>query len=323
MYWLDHIGIVVDDLKATIYFYSRLFGTQIVDRAEWRGRNADYVADMIGRPHGLELEAAFFQIPHTNTLLELLDWSGIDQDVALVDPTSIGATHFAFYVDDLDSALTHELRSALIGTPQQIPFGPSKGGKAAQLRDPNGVSLQLIELVKRPGGLPVQPRASFWLDHVGVAVRDLGASIDFYSQLLGEKIIDRADWRGRSADYIAEIMGREHGLELEAAYFKIPHTNTLLELLQWRGIDQHVAEVDPTAIGATHFALYVDSLEMAIKGPLGSALSGPPQDIPYGPCEGGRAAYLKEPNGANLQLMQLVKRPGGLPVQPSARQAVR
>ena len=47
---------------------------------------------------------------------------------------------------------------------------------------------------------------------------------------------------------------------------------------------------------------------------LGLTLSGPPMDLPFGPCRGGRSVYLRDPNGANIQLMQIAGRPGSLPV---------
>jgi catechol 2,3-dioxygenase-like lactoylglutathione lyase family enzyme len=319
MFWLDHVGVVVEDLDASVDFYSQLFGSKPVDRAEWRGKNADYVADMVGKAHGVELEAVFFKIPHTNTLLELLKWSGIKQEVAELDPvSSIGATHCAFYADLLENAL-RGVRSGITGAPQDIPYGPCKGGRAAYFRDPNRINLQFMQLTTRPGHLPVKPPAPLWLDHVGIVVKDLDATINFYSRLFGTKIVDRWEWRGENADYVADMMGRPHGLELEAAFFQIPHTNTLLEMIDWSGVEERPTKIDPTAIGATHFAFYVDSLENALNRGVRSALTGAPQDIPYGPCKGGRAAYFRDPNGVNLQLMELITRPGRLPVEPSAR----
>ena len=43
-------------------------------------------------------------------------------------------------------------------------------------------------------------------------------------------------------------------------------------------------------------------------------LLGQPMDLPIGPYRGGRSVYLKDPDGANIQLMQLAGRPGRLPV---------
>jgi hypothetical protein len=36
--------------------------------------------------------------------------------------------------------------------------------------------------------------------------------------------------------------------------------------------------------------------------------------LPIGPYRGGRSVYLKDPDGVNIQLMQLAGRPGRLPV---------
>ena len=37
-------------------------------------------------------------------------------------------------------------------------------------------------------------------------------------------------------------------------------------------------------------------------------------DLPIGPYRGGRSVYLRDPDGANIQLMQLAGRPGRMPV---------
>jgi hypothetical protein len=42
--------------------------------------------------------------------------------------------------------------------------------------------------------------------------------------------------------------------------------------------------------------------------------SGTPMDLPIGPHRGGRSVYLRDPDGANIQLMQLAGRPGRMPV---------
>lgn len=47
---------------------------------------------------------------------------------------------------------------------------------------------------------------------------------------------------------------------------------------------------------------------------LGCPSAARPADLPIGPWRGGRSVYLKDPNGANIQLMQLAGRPGRMPV---------
>ncbi len=155
----------------------------------------------------------------------------------------------------------------------------------------------------------------FWIEHLGIVVRDLEQSISFYRKLFDSEPIERVAWRGPDADYIASMLGFPRGtLELAAAFFQVPHTNALLEMLHYSGIPQGEMQSTSTDIGASHFGFYVESLDETVTR-LDLALAGPPTDIPYGPYKGGRTAYLKDPNGVNIQLMELRNRPGGMAAQ--------
>lgn len=153
MFWIDHIGVVARDLDESIAFYSKLFGEPI-DRVEWRGEDAAYVARLMGRPEGLELDAVFFRIPHTNAIFELVGFKNVDQATVVSGNVDIGATHFGFYVDDIDETVAR-LGPVVSGTPSRLPIGPYRGGRSVYLKDPNGANIQLMELAGRPGGMPV------------------------------------------------------------------------------------------------------------------------------------------------------------------------
>ena len=120
--------------------------------------------------------------------------------------------------------------------------------------------------------------------------------------------IDRVEWRGEHAANVARLMGRPPGLELDAVFFRIPHTNAIFELVHFRGIEQATVVAGNTDIGATHFGFAVEDIEATVAR-LGLELSGTPMDLPIGPYRGGRSVYLKDPDGANIQLMQLAGRP--------------
>jgi catechol 2,3-dioxygenase-like lactoylglutathione lyase family enzyme len=152
----------------------------------------------------------------------------------------------------------------------------------------------------------------FWVDHVGVVARDLDVTVAFYRKLFGEPI-DRVEWRGEHAANVAKLMGRPPGLELDAVFFQIPYTNAIFEVVCFHHIEQSSVVSDNADIGATHFGFYVEDIEETVAR-LGLEMSGSPMDLPVGPYRGGRSVYLKDPDGANIQLMQLAGRPGRLPV---------
>lgn len=154
MKWLEHIGITVSDLEVSIAFYSELFGEPPVERVEWTGKNAEYIARMVGQP-GLELEGVFFRVPGTDALLEVLAFRNVPPKApARLDPSDIGAVHLGWFVDSMDAAVARLSRMgvAVMGEPVELMHGPYRGGRAVYFRDPDGYVLQLMEVRSRPGG---------------------------------------------------------------------------------------------------------------------------------------------------------------------------
>lgn len=152
-----------------------------------------------------------------------------------------------------------------------------------------------------------------FMEHLGIVVNSLEESIPFYEAILGTPPIQRVTWRGKDAEYVAKMVAHP-GLELDVAFFRLPTTVTLLEMIQYRGVEPTGAKLDPMQISAMHLGLYVDDVYASIERlrSFGVKFRSEPVDIPYGPYKGGRTIYFNDPNGINIQLMQVVGRPGGL-----------
>lgn len=156
---LEHIGITVTDLDRSVRFYSILFDSEPIARASWRGKDAEYVAHMMGQ-HGLTMDAAFFRIPGSNTILEMVQFFDIkDGQGAPIRHYQTSGTHIGFYVDNIDAAAERVKKAGarLLAEPSTIQFGPylGRGGRAVLFRDPDGINLQLMEITGRPGALPL------------------------------------------------------------------------------------------------------------------------------------------------------------------------
>ncbi len=153
--FIDHIGIVVRSLAESVPFYEAIFGPP-VQRVTWRGKDAEYVAKMVAHP-GLELDAAFFQVPYTQTLIEMIEYRGVEATGEKLDPMKVSAMHLGLFVDDLD-AVVDKLKGFGVkfrSEPVSIPYGPSEGGRTIYFNDPNGVNIQLMETTGRPGDVPL------------------------------------------------------------------------------------------------------------------------------------------------------------------------
>jgi catechol 2,3-dioxygenase-like lactoylglutathione lyase family enzyme len=157
-----------------------------------------------------------------------------------------------------------------------------------------------------------------FVEHVGLVVRDLEESIPFYTAIFGPPV-ERVTWRGKDAEYVAKMVAHP-GLELDAAFFQLPFSQSLLEMIQYRGVAQTSKPMDPMQVSATHLGFCVENLDATVERlrALGVTFRAEAIDIPYGPYKGGRSIYLSDPNGMNLQLMQLAGRPGKVPLPSGA-----
>lgn len=178
-------------------------------------------------------------------------------------------------------------------------------------------------------GRPSPPRALFGpflkkgpvmfdIDHVGINVTDLDRSVRFYTALFGTPPVERTSWRGDKAEYVAQMV-QSPGATLDAAFFRIPGSNAILEVIQYGNLPEASGAIprhyEP---GAMHLGFHVKSIDDAearIRA-AGSHLLAEPVTIQHGPYQGtgGRAVLFQDPDGYNLQLMEVTSRPGGLPV---------
>jgi catechol 2,3-dioxygenase-like lactoylglutathione lyase family enzyme len=144
---LDHIGFAVGSLDRAVEWYSRFLGEPPVLRKVW---DIEYISRVLGYP-GVKIECAFWDLPG-GTTLELIEYLEPRPGVVDMETYNAGNAHLCLVVDDLDADLARlgsELGIAGVEA-VEIPWGPYAGGKACYLRDPDGISIQLMQLV--PGG---------------------------------------------------------------------------------------------------------------------------------------------------------------------------
>jgi catechol 2,3-dioxygenase-like lactoylglutathione lyase family enzyme len=134
-----HIGIVVSDIDASMYFYCDLLGL----------RRADVVAESGSFLDGLlALEKANIQTVKLAgsdgpTLIELLAFEQPESTEA-TPLTAIGPTHVALNVRDLDP-LYQRMTDAGVAFNAPPALSPDGGAKVAFCQDPDGTFIELVE----------------------------------------------------------------------------------------------------------------------------------------------------------------------------------
>ncbi len=158
--------------------------------------------------------------------------------------------------------------------------------------------------------MPAEPAIPHFraLDHVGYAVTDLDRSIAFYETLLGVPMLMRKTW---DVPYVGEIVGYP-GLVLDGAFFELPN-GVILELLEYKSPRPGTVDMESYNAGNAHLCLVTDDMaadfaRMRAAG-YDTFRAGTPVDIPWGPYRGGRACYLRDPDGASIELLEAP--PGG------------
>lgn len=138
-------------------------------------------------------------------------------------------------------------------------------------------------------------------DHTGITVRDIEASLAFWHDVLGFKLL----YRGRRTGLFAEEVTGVPEAEIDIAVLLAPGHK--IELLQYIA-PAHRAHFTPRScdIGSVHIAFDVDHLDavLARVEAYGWHEVGTPQVIAGGPRHGTRVVYVRDPDGTTIEFMQ-------------------
>lgn len=138
--------------------------------------------------------------------------------------------------------------------------------------------------------------------HMGLQVADLARSLDFYRGILGFELVFQ--WNPQ-APYIGELVGYPD-VDLHAAILRPPNSEVFLELLEYRDVARTPVDTATANPGTAHIAFFVDDLDTLYVElrDRGVASVSPPVTPTIGPNAGGRAVYMKDPDGIRVELIQ-------------------
>lgn len=120
--------------------------------------------------------------------------------------------------------------------------------------------------------------------YVGIRVRDLEKSIDFYTKLLGMKVTGRGKIEQTKGETVG-LVSEEGGFILELNYYE-KGSSYATEYTVKEGLD--------------HLAFKVDDLDKALE----EARKVGYQTVCEMKADGGRWAYIEDPNGIWIELFQ-------------------
>jgi catechol 2,3-dioxygenase-like lactoylglutathione lyase family enzyme len=143
----DHTGITVSNLERSLAFWRDVLGFELSHGAHQGGEMAEQITGV----KGAELKLAVLKTPsgHKIELLEYL--APADRKRAGIRPCDVGSVHVALLVHDLDTLLEKITASGwnAAGKPQTLTKGPNAGKRVVYVRDPDGTTIEFMELPKR------------------------------------------------------------------------------------------------------------------------------------------------------------------------------
>jgi catechol 2,3-dioxygenase-like lactoylglutathione lyase family enzyme len=140
----DHTGITVSNLERSLEFWRDVLGFEPSHTAHQTGEMAREITGVAGA----EIKLAVVKAPsgHKVELLEYLAPAERKRHVDL-QPCDVGSVHVALIVDDLDAILSAINASGwkAAGKPQTLQSGPNAGKRVVYVRDPDGMTIELMQ----------------------------------------------------------------------------------------------------------------------------------------------------------------------------------
>ncbi|MFB9957723.1 VOC family protein [Agromyces bracchium] len=141
----EHIGFTVPDLDEAHRFFVDVIGCEYVYTLGPFQREDEWMAEHLNvHPRSVMRELRFFRCGHGPNF-EVFQWEPADGQASQPRNSDIGGHHLAFYVDDLDAAITHlrEHGVRILGDPT-ASRNASEGQRWVYFLAPWGMQLELV-----------------------------------------------------------------------------------------------------------------------------------------------------------------------------------
>jgi catechol 2,3-dioxygenase-like lactoylglutathione lyase family enzyme len=145
------------------------------------------------------------------------------------------------------------------------------------------------------------------VDHFGITVSDVERSLAFWRDRLGLEQVGRGTVEWEHLDRLVAL----NGTKIEWVELRIPGGGTVELSRYHRPVGQPVLPGEENEPGRSHVSLLVDDLAAVLTELRAAgvrARTDEPVDIPVGAYAGGRAAYVFDPDGVEVEL---IERSGG------------
>jgi len=219
---VEAVGVTVADMDRSVEFYSKVLTFEKVSDIEVAGSEYEQLEGVFG------LRMRVVNMKLGDEVLELTEY--LAPRGRLIPPDSRSNDrwfqHIAIIVSDMDRAY-QKLREAKVAFassgPQRLPdWNKNAAGiKAFYFKDPSNHTLEILQFPPDKG-IAKWHRASdrlfLGIDHTAMAVSDTEASLKFYRDSLGFKVVGASENYGTEQEHLNNVFGaRLHITSLRAA----------------------------------------------------------------------------------------------------------
>jgi glyoxylase I family protein len=138
------------------------------------------------------------------------------------------------------------------------------------------------------------------IHHTGLTVSNLERALAFWGDALGMEVVMQQEKQG---GYFEAIVG-EHAVDVRMAHVAFGGEGPRIELFEYRSPRGGHAAPRPADVGFAHVCVACDDLDVLLERLV--AAGGKPVSEPVvvdtGANAGGRAVYVRDPDGHTLEL---------------------
>lgn len=141
----NHTSFTVSDLDWSLSFFRDVLGFEVTSKAPRDTRAIQHITGV----EEAEVMIAYVRAPgHSVELIQYLRPDSLPGPH--LRPCDVGFAHLAFDVDNIESAVAaaEDYGVRPIAAPYVTDAGPNAGAKVVYLRDPDGITIELIQKPK-------------------------------------------------------------------------------------------------------------------------------------------------------------------------------
>jgi catechol 2,3-dioxygenase-like lactoylglutathione lyase family enzyme len=292
---LDNIGIVVEDLKGAVAFFTEL-GMVLEGEMTVEGQWVDGIVGL----KGVRNEIAMMRTPDGESKLELMKFlspSAISTE-ANAPVNALGIRRIMFTVTGIDdvAARLRKLGADLIG--EMVQYGDTY--RLCYLRGPEGIIVALAEELGKSGKSEPRKSALMRMDNVLLVIEDIESAKAFFSELglrlQGETIVE-----GPLVDNLIALKD----VRATLALMRTPDGHGSIELDKFHSptaVEAGPANAPVNIVGIRRIMFAVDSIDDVIARlcAIGGKLIG--EVVQYEDIY--RLCYLRGPEGIIIALAE-------------------